>query len=477
MDQLDKPTVNPPRRRWPRIVFLGFLLTSVGLWLSWSHHARARLNSKLESIRARYESLALEDYASPRLPDEQNAATYLVRAADSISQEILTPSESGTVFPSYPVDSAQWISEADAAVRTNASALQDARKARSISNADWKYRPSPADLVPHMPPLNPLRNLANTLADAALDAHFHGDDHEAFERITDLFHEADAIDQCPEAAVHLTALGIDAMAIEFLAKIAPDLKVDGTDDSTLVPAFSVNRAQVRRLISALLDDRSALARAKRVAMYERAWKLAWIASVRARSTVLRPMFDLEGVRAIDDFAVTLTAYEQPNWPAAQLILPNGKAISNAYFPPAPKPPANRESRMLSSQLIYHYQNVEVLLEWNGIASRRALAISLAIRLFRIDHHRWPAALGELVPQYLPEIPGDPLDPQNGPIRYLTIHPTAGADRPMLLHDAPANPGLPPPVPVFEHSGPGPRWLDLSRWSPPPTIAPTTLPSS
>ena len=44
-----------------------------------------------------------------------------------------------------------------------------------------------------------------------------------------------------------------------------------------------------------------------------------------------------------------------------------------------------------------------------LTDRRAAAIELALRLYRLDH--WghlPAALQELVPQYLPYVPFDPM---------------------------------------------------------------------
>jgi len=42
------------------------------------------------------------------------------------------------------------------------------------------------------------------------------------------------------------------------------------------------------------------------------------------------------------------------------------------------------------------------MQWKGVANRRAAAVALAIRLYRLDHpDQWPGSLAELVPTYLP----------------------------------------------------------------------------
>ncbi|MCI0335695.1 MAG: hypothetical protein L0228_21015 [Planctomycetes bacterium] len=57
------------------------------------------------------------------------------------------------------------------------------------------------------------------------------------------------------------------------------------------------------------------------------------------------------------------------------------------------------------------------------AEVRLLISELALTRFHHDHDRWPAALAELVPKYLPAIPADPFDPTGQPIRYLRTDET------------------------------------------------------
>ncbi|HEY8748498.1 MAG TPA: hypothetical protein VIM11_11020 [Tepidisphaeraceae bacterium] len=455
------------------LLFVASALALGTLWVAWSRHARAELDARLDAISARHEPYLMEYFSTPSLPANENAVTYLIRAAESVSDEVITPASSATAYPPYRADSPQWISEADAAVRANARSLEDARTARAVPGVDWNFHPTPTEPGPNMSGLNTLRNLANALADAALDVHAHGDDHEAIERIHDLIREADAIDQWPAVFSHLTAIGMESLAIDFLAEIAPELRIAGSAESPpVLPISAADPADIRRLISTLLDDRAALSRAVRVSTYERAAALASIANVRAHATVLRPMLDLEAVRILDDFANVLLAENQTDWVSAARILPDDILLSeNRSSSPAPDR-GYRESRMISSQVLFPHRHFEVFVEWVAIGRRRALATSLAIQLFRADQHRWPAALDELVPRFLPAVPTDRLDPRNRPIRYLMEHPTPAIDRPMLLYDAPTDPGPPPSAPVFSNGGAGPKWLDVSHWSPPPATART-----
>ncbi len=60
----------------------------------------------------------------------------------------------------------------------------------------------------------------------------------------------------------------------------------------------------------------------------------------------------------------------------------------------------------------------MFLHYQVIAQRRMAAIALAIRLYEIDHGRRPAELAELVPDYLDEVPTDPMAPDGATFRYL-----------------------------------------------------------
>lgn len=51
------------------------------------------------------------------------------------------------------------------------------------------------------------------------------------------------------------------------------------------------------------------------------------------------------------------------------------------------------------------------------ARQAALEVVLALQAYRRDHGPFPEDVKELVPEYLPSVPADPLDPKGAPIRY------------------------------------------------------------
>ena len=50
-----------------------------------------------------------------------------------------------------------------------------------------------------------------------------------------------------------------------------------------------------------------------------------------------------------------------------------------------------------------------MIHFRGLMQRRVTALMLAIRIYQIDHNgQYPQTLTELVPNYLPQLPADPL---------------------------------------------------------------------
>jgi hypothetical protein len=77
------------------------------------------------------------------------------------------------------------------------------------------------------------------------------------------------------------------------------------------------------------------------------------------------------------------------------------------------------------------------------AGRITAAISLATHLFKNHHHRWPAALAELVPAYLPSIPTDYWGDGHQPFGYVLISAGLpdGSDRPLVFDRCRSKDGL------------------------------------
>lgn len=111
--------------------------------------------------------------------------------------------------------------------------------------------------------------------------------------------------------------------------------------------------------------------------------------------------------------------------------------------------------------------------WRNVAETQCAVVGVACERFRLKNARWPKALADLVPEFLPAVP---LDPFNGqPLRYATcadgvaIHsvgPTPDPQRPPKYR-----PGLPDGIEIgFRLWNP-----DARRLAPPPEPKPEAAP--
>jgi hypothetical protein len=217
---------------------------------------------------------------------------------------------------------------------------------------------------------------------------------------------------------------------------------------------------------------------------------------------------------------TLRWYTRSNWVVAPAIdglehqvLTDAAAYGRAATQPTaalasaamPDPPAGGNAVLVRASVATGGgRSNGVLAEWFGgiranhsavieqdmrlLAERRMAAVSLATRLYRIDHAgQWPRKLDELVPKHLPAVPRDPFRADGGPLSYfVTKNPADRAERPVVYHvssdgvdETPANGSTLPPEPTYSWTSsrtPGrpnapDQWRDLSRFVPakPPTV--------
>lgn len=459
--------LDPPPLRWTKrwlLIVGALLLVLAAAWIVWAHIAASRLQAQVDTILARHEPLYQEDLALRAVPATENAAAYLRQAIaalpdlDAPGRE-QTPSSSNMRFKVYPPFPAEWFRLADAAVAASARTLELVRQASACKQAHW----GPLETTPWgtYEIFGWVRQLANVLRDAALDAHMHGDDAEAIARSEDQLQEAAAIEQMRPAdvIVDLVAIAVEDGGVADLEVIAPDLRIGSAEDTT----FSVNhprpaaRGEVEHLIGELLRDDVPYGQAKTALFGERANVFKDCRSLREGLTVLRPMIDLEAVRLMAEYP---SEVEYLGHPAA--------TRSRMHSARNPKPGDVPYSRYFTydHSIVGAYQWVVAL----RVARRHMAAAALAARLFYLDHQRWPRDLAELVPDYLPAIPGDPTDETGGSIQYSILRGALpkGGDRPLIFYGRPEAgraPDPPPNEPDFESANTWPRWVDLARWSP------------
>jgi hypothetical protein len=327
-------------------------------------------------------------------PLYQRAAAHISKG-DPLGK--FSPSASSLEYKEYPPFPPEWERMAKAAYEFNAPALADVHRATAAKAAAWPVAKVGATYSVDY--LGPARNIANQVADAALFEHVRGDDAAAIDRVRDLLHLVDLLDDVKggPAAQWLTALGIRAVAMNRLQVIDSDVRL--TDRPT--PADkALPVADVQALIKRLFVDETDLA--------------ALVDKLVARERVRDPAaFAEEGTK--DRLKVVL-----------------GR---------------DRTERNLT-------------------------AMSLACRLFRFQHKRWPASLDELS-TLLPARPADVA----GPMGYALIKGglPGGGDRPLVFSHigvpAGGKPEYPTAEPLFSHYAvhvpgklaPG-QFRDVSLWA-------------
>lgn len=264
---------------------------------------------------------------------------------------------------------------------------------------------SDASIQAYLKELNPTRNLANLVSDAALFSHLNSNDNEATGRMLDCANIADCVRQTHVIVGQLVAIGIEALNCENISVIAPGLRV--SSDS----AEGNARAHATKLIHWLLDDagRSAdwdATMAQELGYLSRPQPLNVPATEQARFITLK--------EAKDDELLIEKADQAKDLPTATAFLKQcGPALAIIHLDPL------------------------FTTKFRVIAERRMAAADLAIQLYRVDYHgEFPKSLDQLVPSYLPNVPRDPFSSDNNAIGYKIIAHgwPNGKDRPLLFVD-------------------------------------------
>ena len=101
MDSPEPTIANPRRFYWLKRLLISFTLfyaTIVGLYLWWSRSTTARLDALVAAARANGEPILPQDFTPADVPDADNAAFFLRRAASSI----VIPQEIGKEYGAIP---------------------------------------------------------------------------------------------------------------------------------------------------------------------------------------------------------------------------------------------------------------------------------------------------------------------------------------------------------------------------------------
>lgn len=433
----------PPRRRrwrWAAFVCLLLLIMVGAGYFTWSKRAEQRLAEYLAELRSQGEPTEPADLIHPPIPVEDDAAIDLLAAAALVDEQ----GEALKAYGQIPFDrplSAEEIATISALVVAERDALDRVRAARDKRGADWRIpyqSPSVMTLLPH---LNTQRTLATLCRAAALDAQLRGDHAAAVEYLRDVFAMGEALDTQPVLVGHLVAIGIRAMATHHFGKLAPELAIARAGDGGGIEKRAGEKAatveQVRGAIRELLDEAKAEAgfrnalRGERVMQTDTARLLAdrkldfntvsgivpGGGGVFGWPPMPRGLVLTDALLMAERTSDVLTTFDKsPDFPTY-----------NARLPPVPAALRTQSFFHAAAALLMPSYDRCVLQHYRGMTDQRLAAVALALRLYAVDHDgKYPPALDDLVPKYLPAIPKDPFAAGGKPLLYDASEPAAPA---------------------------------------------------
>lgn len=435
---LDEPTVEPipPRFWWLKRIGAGvvlYLLVLVAARLWWGHFAENRLQAQIDKYHAAGQPTAIEDFAIPFVPDEENGAYYLREAMKKFVQP---PGMSKEEYQAA-LDSTWWPQNAAAVrqvVAANAESLALIRTARSKETADWGYRLTSPLLGMLLPRLGEQRQLARLALAAALDQHARGDDAEAVESLRDIFGVSRHMQTMePFRVVYLTQMAVDAVGAASVQRVLHDLSIANGAAGSSTCVTPVRREQLLALIDDLQNDELVLSAWQRDWYGERLMILDTVRIMTSTSnpfaavlgfgfaavpwpvaTVFGPAWKLEVIPRMQRLTALAYAGSVPDYFLA-------RGLVQDQLPEAQS--AVSLAANFGSMLFPEHGDLQFSHHFRCLAARRLAAVAVALRLYEVEQGHRPVSLDELVPAYLKDIPRDPFDPNEGVMRYLPDGPS------------------------------------------------------
>ncbi len=440
---LDEPTVKPipPRFWWLKRIGAGvvlYLLLLVAARLWWGHIAESRLQAEIDKYRAAGQPTTIEDFAVPFVPDEENGAYYLREAMKKFVQP---PGMSKEEYQAA-LESGWWPQNA-AAVRqmvgANSAALALIRTARSKYAADWGYRLTSPLSGMLLPRLSEQRQLVKLSRAAALDQHARGNDAEAVESLRDIFGVSRHMPTMePYPVVYLTQVAIDGAGIAAVQRVLHGLSIANSVAGPVTSMTAVRREQLLALLDDLQNNEFVLS------SWRRGWhgeRLICLDNVRLlttsptqfaaafspgpmagswamlSATVFGPAWKLEAVPRMQRITALAYAGNVPDYFLARGLVPDESSEAQSAVAGA-APFGFRLSAYYTDYGESYLAHI-----FRSVAERRLAVVAVAVRLYEAEQGQRPVSLDELVPGYLKDIPRDPLDPYERPLRYLPDGPS------------------------------------------------------
>ena len=246
----------PPRYWWLNRLTAGgavlmFLLVLVRLWWGWS--AYGRLQAEIDRLIAAGEPIRAEDFYSPPVPDEENAAVMLREAAGIL---VLTDGEQNLIM-NAALGSALQLEELQILGRimeSHAAVFPLVNRARKSRGVDWGIHLTSAASDTLLPDLASQRQLTKVLVASAYLKFTSGDQVGFLEQSLVALAQVRALDAQGFFVSHLVARAGEALIVNLLERCAA--VVAPADAVALLDLRPAGRDQFLPLILELLEENS-----------------------------------------------------------------------------------------------------------------------------------------------------------------------------------------------------------------------------
>ena len=398
---------------WGVAAIVGYFLLVLAARVVWGVLAEQRLEATIAEYRAKGEPMRVEDFAAAEVADADNAALLYKQAVAALPAN-------------YPLE--LWLLERSCwrredwrpfesvyaeCVAQHSEALNLVSQATALPAVDWGLRLKSPVVRTGVPNMAGYREMGRVLAIAACDTHCRGEEALALRRLHEAVILGDRLnEQQPFLIVHLVGAAIRNLAYQAIEFHGHELAIAADE-----PA----RQEAEALLKTLLDDEHVYEHYQQAIYYERLFcidtsevlyykphLIQGSASGAAMgfagsSYVFRPMLLMQAARSVDFYDVR-TSYAEPFDHKAfdrykTLDLPNAINVQLLLT----LAPALGGTKDMSA---------------SSLARRRMAAVALALRMYELDHGVKAPDLASLTPDYLPQTPIDPFDPEGKPIRYL-----------------------------------------------------------
>lgn len=349
------------------------------------------LQEEIRAIKARGEPWEPEDFAQPEIAPEENVLAVYQKAHESIhikgnEWEVL----SDTHMPLTP----EQLAQIDAIIVREASALQDIRRATSMSGIGWQIKKLDNEVVKQLTGKHTkIFGLTNLVHGAALRAQSAGNDQEALLCVQDMLGIQRAIRKIPLIVDLYLSNAVSIRAAQTLQDILP----------SIIQSDEKTRLLLVKLRNDLLEEHELMADQRLEIWGER--RLVYLSENNQLATTDPEKPATPYARAL------LLRY------MGQIAVATNYAEAHAALPQeGTQPAATPKGLEVMAELNFIFAQAgstldqAMLMRFRSIAFRRMAAVAITIKLYSFDHAgAIPPSLDSLVKAgYLSNIPRNPM---------------------------------------------------------------------